>query len=356
MEGKIIDHIEFSLIKGVGSRRIKQIYEVFGDLGVPLENPELLVDTFGEGLYLAVKNRPSDLRKRAEEEYRKARQVGAEVVVLGDGRYPSLLKEIPDPPPYLYVKGKLPRRFSSLSVVGSRKFSGYGENITKKVVDLLVENGITVVSGLASGIDSIAHSRCVEKGGFTVAVLGSGIDQVFPPENRKLYRLIEENGCILSEFPVGTKASRYTFPQRNRVIAGLSYGTVITEAGEKSGALITARYSNEYGRVVFSVPTNINNPYGRGSNLLLKEGAVPLVSPEDIFEHLPYLKGKGKREERITELDGVQERIISLLNAPIHVDLLAEKVGMPVSELTVVLFQMEMEELLSVKDGIVYRV
>jgi len=351
----IIDYIEISFIKGIGNRKIKQIYETFGTISLPLKEPEILKENFGENLYKLIKNRSGNLRKKAEEEYKKAESIGAYIVTLEDDKYPSLLKEIPDPPPYLYIKGQFPVKGECLSVVGSRKFSGYGKVITGKVVDTLVENQITVVSGLASGIDSIAHFRCLERGGFTVAVLGNGIDLIFPYENRKLYSLIEEKGCLISEFPIGTKANRFTFPQRNRIIAGLSYGTIITEAGKRSGALITARYSNDYGRVVFSIPTNINNPYGEGSNLLLKEGAIPLIDPVDIFEHLPYLKGKSQINNPSQHLTSTEKNIMNLLSTPISLDLLAEKTEISINELLIILFNMEMKGLIYTQNGIVYR-
>ncbi|WP_456384229.1 DNA-processing protein DprA [Persephonella sp.] len=350
----IIDYIEISFIKGLGNRRIKQIYETFGCVSEVLKEPELLVDSFGYSIYRTVKNRPESLRLKAEEEYRKAEKTGAEIITLGDSRYPQLLKEIPDPPPYIYVKGYLPEG-DFISVVGSRKFSGYGEEVTRKLVDTLVENGIVVVSGLATGIDSIAHSMCVEKGGLTVAVLGNGIDLIFPPENRRLYSRILDSGAVISEFPVGTVASRFTFPKRNRIIAGLSTATVVTEAGEKSGALITAGLANDYGRTVFTVPTNINNPYGKGNNILLKEGAVPLTRPEDIFEHLPYLLKRNEESNTASSLTQLEKQILGLINEAVPIDILAEKTGMGISDLTVVLFEMEMKELIRIKDGMVYR-
>jgi len=350
----IIDYMEISFIKGLGSHRIKQIYDTFGCVSKVLQEPELLIDTFGYGIYTAVKNRPQNLRKEAEEEYKKAVKCKAQIITLKDSRYPFMLREIPDPPPYIYVKGFLPEG-DFISVVGSRKFSGYGEIVTKKIVGALVENNITIVSGLATGIDAIAHSKSIENGGLTVAVLGNGIDLIFPYENRKLYNQIIDNGAIISELPIGTKASRFTFPRRNRIIAGLSHATITTEAGEKSGALITAGFANDYGRTVFTVPTNINNRYGKGNNRLLKEGAVPLTEPEDIFEHLPYLLKTEKSKKTVNHLTEMEKQVLNLITVSLPIDVLAEKTGIDISSLMVILFEMEIKELIRIKDGIVHK-
>ncbi|WP_457639395.1 DNA-processing protein DprA [Persephonella sp.] len=351
----IIDYIELSFIKGLGPRRIKQIYESVGSIKQVLEEPEILLDSFGENLYRIIKNRPADLRKKAEEEYQKAVKAGAQVISLENKNYPELLKEIPDPPPVLYIKGVLSAQQQFVSVVGSRKFSHYGKNVAEKITEELVNNGLTTVSGLATGIDSIVHKATISSGGKTVAVLGNGIDMVFPQENRRLYEEVEENGALITEFPVGTKASKYTFPVRNRIIAGMSYATVVVEAGEKSGALITARIANEYGRTVIAVPTNITNTYGKGCNLLIKEGALPLTQIDDLFEWLPYLKKESVQERKIDELSQIEKQILETAHQPVHIDLLAEMLSLSIQEITVILFEMELKELISVNDGMVMK-
>ncbi|WP_029520078.1 DNA-processing protein DprA [Persephonella sp. IF05-L8] len=348
----IIDYIEFSFIKGVGNRTLKRIYEEFGNLSTPLKNPEILIERFGKSVYQLVKDRPLELRERAEKEYQLALKKGFNLVSLADEEYPQLLKEIPDPPVYIYYTGKLPDD-KSISIVGSRKFSSYGKTITTKLAEQLVNDGICIISGLAAGIDSIAHYVAIKNGGHTVAVLGNGIDQIFPYENKKLYEKIIENGCLISEFPIGTKASKYTFPIRNRIIAGLSYGTVITEAAEKSGALITAKYANEYGRVVFSVPTNITNPYGRGNNILIKEGAIPLTEIEDIYEHIPYLNRNNFAEN--IQISEEEKKILNAMAEPVHIDTVVEKTGIPYDRLINLIFEMELKDLISNVDGMYIR-
>ncbi|NPA13483.1 MAG: DNA-protecting protein DprA [Aquificae bacterium] len=350
----IIDYIEISFIKGLGNRLIKQIYEEIGDISQALIDPYTL-ERFGEKVVNLIKNRPSELRGKAEQEYKRAKALGVDIITLDDERYPQLLKEIPDPPPYLYVKGVLKDTDRLVSVVGSRRHSRYGEEITKKVASFLASNGIGVVSGMAEGIDGIAHKQTLQEGGYTIAVLGSGIDQIFPYSNRKLYHRIVESGCVISEFPIGTKPSKYTFPVRNRIIAGLSVATVVVEAGEKSGALITANLSNDYGRVVFTVPSNITNPYAKGSNGLLKDGAIPLLQVEDIVENIPYLSSVKSVSTSPVSLSDTEEKILLSLDQPKHIDMVAEAVGLDVDSLMVIVFEMEMKGLVSLKDGVLSR-
>ncbi|SNZ09944.1 DNA processing protein [Persephonella hydrogeniphila] len=348
----IIDYIEISFIKGIGKSTIKQIYEEFADIGAVLKNPELLKEQFGQKVYLSIKNRDSSLRKKAEEEYRKASKKDIKILTLQDENYPSMLKEIPDPPSFLYASSEIPD-VPLISVVGSRKHTYYGKSVTREIVKKLVENGIGIVSGLASGIDRIAHETALENNGFTIAVLGGGIDRIFPYENRDIYTKIKKEGVLISEFPIGQKPTRYTFPIRNRIIAGLSAGVIVTEASERSGALITARTANEYGRVVFSVPSNINNPYGKGCNILLKEGAIPLTGIEDVFENLPYLDKK--ESPAYMDISDVEKLILDSINQPVHIDLLSEKTNIDTEQIIVILFEMEIKGLLTVENGIVVR-
>jgi len=349
----IIDHIEISFIRGIGNKLIKKLIERYGGISKILENPEILREDFGEKLYYLIKNRDKNLRKKAEYELKKAENLGFKVISIEDKGYPEILKEIPDPPSYIYLSGNFPEDLQLVSVVGSRKHTVYGKSVTRKIVNSLVENGIGVVSGLASGIDRIAHETALENNGFTVAVLGGGIDQIFPYENKDIYKKIRDAGLLLSEFPIGQKPSKFTFPVRNRIIAGLSIATVVTEASEKSGSLITAGYANEYGRVVFSVPSNITNPYGKGTNNLIKDGAVPLLDVEDIYGNIPYLR-KNKKEPEY-KLDKIESTILKLCSSPIHIDLLSEKSGIKIDDLMIKLFEMEIKGFISIDNGIVLR-
>ncbi len=349
----IIDYIEISFIKGVGNRIIKKFVENYGSISQILENPEIIREEFGEKLYQLIKNRDKNLRKKAEDQVKKAENLGFKILSIEDDGYPDTLKEIPDPPAYIYLSGSFPQNIQLISVVGSRKHTVYGKSVTKKVVKSLVEDGIGVVSGLASGIDRIAHETALENNGFTVAVLGGGIDQIFPYENKDIYKKIRDKGLLLSEFPIGQKPSKFTFPVRNRIIAGLSLATIVIEASEKSGSLITAGYANEYGRIVFSVPSNITNPYGKGTNNLIKEGAVPLLGVDDIYENVPYLmKSKIKNEYRPNKTESI---ILKLSSSPIHIDLLSEKSGIKIDDLMIILFEMEIKGIISIDNGMVLR-
>ncbi|MDQ7056920.1 MAG: DNA-processing protein DprA [Persephonella sp.] len=349
----IIDYLELSFIKGVGKKTVKKLQERFGTVSYVLQNPEIVKEEFGENLFYLLANRKSSYRERALREIEKAEKMGIGYTTLEDYNYPPLLKEVPDPPPFLFFRGNLIWDKPLISVVGSRKCSVYGRSVAVRIAEYLVENGIGIVSGMASGIDAVVHGVSVKRGGYTVGVLGGGVDYIFPPENRKLYKDVEERGCLLSEFLIGTKPSKYTFPVRNRIIAGISYGTVIVEAGEKSGALITARFANDYGRVVFSVPSNINSPYGKGSNILIKEGAVPVIEIEDILENLPFLKsGREKEDVNLSEIEKI---VINAVPEPVHIDVVSERTGISVDKLYVILFDMEIKGLITFDNGMVIK-
>ena len=213
-----------------------------------------------------------------------------ETLTLNDLRYPTLLKEISDPPRVLYVQAtNLPLSCArTIAVVGTRRVTPYGESVTKSLTRALVEKGFTIVSGLASGVDTIAHQTALACGGRTIAVLGSGIDIIYPPSNARLYREISlaKGSAIVSEFPPGVRPAREQFPRRNRIISGLSLGVVVIEGDERSGTLITARLAAEQGRDVFAVPGPVTSPMSRAPAILLKQGATLVESAEDIIEAL----------------------------------------------------------------------
>lgn len=349
---EILDYIELTLIKGVGSKTLKNLLEIFHTpQNIFSSSVEELSRYIPESLAERILKRDKGYRLKAERELILAEKKKINLIHINDKFYPSLLKEIPEPPIVLYCLGNLKILDRSIAVVGSRKHSSYGRVITERFSKDLVENGINVVSGLALGIDSIAHKTALRNNGKTTAVLGNGIDIVYPYENRKLFYEIKENGCIISEFPLGTQPSKYTFPKRNRIIAGLSYGIIITEAPEKSGALITANYGLEYNRIIFAVPTNITNQYGKGSNNLLKEGAFPLTDIEDIFNELSYLKQNIERET--LDISEEERKILNFLSKPTHIDDLALKTGLEVDNLIEILFEMEMKDLVLNENGII---
>ncbi|HSY53177.1 MAG TPA: DNA-processing protein DprA [Opitutaceae bacterium] len=228
-----------------------------------------------------------DLAKEEE----KIAKAGVEFVATRDAAYPALLKEIHDPPIGLYRKGGYTFEHPCLAIVGSRQATLYGQSVAKKLGAELARLGFCVVSGLARGIDTAAHEGALSVGGKTAAVLGNGIDIVYPPENLDLFRKIAESGAVLSEFPFGRRADKQSFAMRNRIISGMCAGIVVIESDVDGGAMITARFAGEQGRTVFAVPGRIDQPTSRGCHQLIRDGAVLVMGVEDILQDLNYLNG-----------------------------------------------------------------
>jgi DNA processing protein len=242
----------------------------------------------------------------AREEERMA-QSGADFITTRDAGYPKLLKEISDPPIALYRKGRYEFGQPNIAIVGSRRTTLYGQATAKKLGAGLAQLGFCVVSGLARGIDTAAHEGALSVGGKTAAVLGCGIDIIYPPENLDLYRRIEAEGAILSEFPFGRRADRQSFPMRNRVVAGMCEATVVVETDVAGGAMITARFAGEQGRLIFAVPGRIDQPTSAGCHQLIRDGATLLTSVDDILSELNYLDGL--RPQPIPEKPGAPSTV-----------------------------------------------
>ncbi len=282
------------------------------------------------------------------------------IVTLEDNDYPGLLKEIFDPPPFLYYRGKLDQsdRFS-LAVVGTRKLSGYGKQAAETIVDELTRNNIVIVSGLALGIDTLAHNTCLNAGGRTVAVLGTGLDKrsLYPASNRYLAeKIVAGGGAIFSEFPPGTPPLRQNFPQRNRIISGLSLGALVVEAGERSGALITARFALEQNREVFAVPGSIFSGVSVGPNNLIKQGAKPVTGAGDIIEALDLMRITSYIEnKKIMPGSPEEELVISHLGGePLHIDELIRLTRLNAPLLSSTLTMMEMKGMVKNLGGMQY--
>ena len=347
----IIKYLQLYFTKGLGNKTIKLLLDHFGSI-------ERVYNTsFGEIEQLTSRN-TADLvlreslknKIKAEKEILKAEKIGARIICYEDEIYPENLRNIPDPPAVLYVKGKLYKE-NLISVVGTRRPTEYGKKIAKILVKELVDNNILIVSGGAYGIDYLAHKTALENNGKTFAVLGTGIDISYPASNRKLFEQVAENGALISEFPIGTKPSKFNFPLRNRIVAGISQATVVIEAPEKSGSLITAKLANEYGRIVFAVPTNIDNHHGKGCNLLIKDGAVPVIDEKTIFEEIPYLYDK--KETSYIELDEIEKRVLDSINTSTHFDDLVEKLSLPIDQLITVIFNLELKNLIKNENGLI---
>ena len=282
-----------------------------------------------------------------EEELAKLKSRQVELLTIRDAAYPKLLKEIPNPPAVLYIKGELlPADELSVAVVGTRKISPYGRQVAEDIVRQLTGAGVTITSGLALGVDAVAHRSVLENGGRTLAVLACGLDSIYPASNRQIGESIAAgHGALISELPLGTPPLKHHFPNRNRIIAGLSLGTVVIEAAAESGALITARHALEQNRQVFAVPGSIYNPGSVGPNNLLKMGAKPVTSAADILEDLNL----GHLEEQIKtqEVAGDNEEetaILKLLTRePIHIDSIVKTAGLSASAVAATLTIMEMK-------------
>ncbi|MFA5524460.1 MAG: DNA-processing protein DprA [Tissierellales bacterium] len=286
-----------------------------------------------------------------------------EIITYLDERYPNSLRYIHDSPKVLYLKGQLlPEDEISIAIVGSRKSTSYGNWASEKIASELSSIGISIISGMAKGIDTQVHLGALNNKGRTIAVLGCGVDIVYPNSNRELYNKIQENGCIISEFPLGTQPLPYNFPQRNRIISGLSLGVVVVEATEKSGSLITAHHAMEQGKDVFAIPGNINSIFSQGTNLLIKDGAKLVMSVEDIIEEIPSLVKKYSKHFKAVELDHNQfsddeVRIIKCISEePIHCDLIAYRTGISVIELNSILTILEMKNVIKHLQGRIYTI
>jgi len=352
----IVDFIILSKIKGIGNIRAREVIQKYENITYLFESSyNEILDKFGKVVADNIIN--SDfklLKEEAEKEVEKADKNKINIIPITDDRYPKNLKEIPDAPLYIYHKGILPIPENAVAVVGTRKYSQYGKFVAEHFCKYLAENGINIVSGMATGIDTIAHKVCIENGGFTTAVLGNGLDIIFPPENRNLFFKIIENGAVISEFPLGTKPTKYTFPQRNRLIAGLSMAVFVVEAPSKSGSLITAGYANDYGRVVLTVPANINNPSSVGNNELIKEGASILLSPEDFKEHIPFLFS-GYKNIDFTDLSDKEKKILDIIKIPMHIEEIVQKAEIPYEEVMQTLFMLTLKGILSEENGFYQR-
>jgi DNA processing protein len=278
------------------------------------------------------------------EQYERS---GVRVVTRLDERYPRLLAEIPAPPPVLYLRGDLTERDTiAVAIVGTRRATAYGREVTDRLATDLAAAGVTIVSGLARGIDGVAHKAALRAGGRTLAVLGSGPDVIYPPEHRHLAEQVIEQGAVLSDYPPGRKPDGQNFPARNRIISGLALGVIIAEAPARSGALITADFAADQGREVFVVPGSILSETAAGGMRLLRDGARPIASAEDVLEDLRLLTGSRPEAAQLSlTFESEQERrLYALLTGDgQHIDDLAAALNLPIGEASALLLTMELK-------------
>lgn len=345
--------IALNTVLTIGGQRFANLMERFGSAQAAIgANKQKLSQVKGIGKETARRIGSLCDGQAVMREIQKAEELGVEIATKNDPSYPHALLNIQYPPPVIYILGRvLPSDAFSIAIVGSRKPSYYGTRVARRLSKNAVEEGLAVVSGMARGIDSAAHKGALAAGGRTVAVLGSGIDIIYPPENKKLAEEIRENGAVVSEFPFGTCPFPQNFPRRNRVISGLALGVVIVQAGETSGALITADFALEQGREVFAVPGEIGNPLSQGVHDLIKQGARLIEGIDDILEELRI---PAARERNLTDnagqegLSSCEKRVLTALGfSPMSTDDIVIATGFSAQTVTSALVRLELKRIVA---------
>ena len=349
--------IGFNLIKGIGAVRMQALIRHFGDLEVAWKAAP--IDLARAGLGSKVIERILQARQNVDLEklWAKIESQGIQILTWEDETYPQRLKEIEQPPPVLYIRGDyLPDDLFAVAIVGTRRITPYGRQITEELATYLAAHGITVISGLARGVDALAHQTALKAGGRTIGVLGSGVDKIYPPEHRALAEKMMGSGAILSDYAPGTPPDASNFPPRNRIISGLSLAVVVIEAGETSGALITAEFAAEQGREVFAVPGSILAPQSKGTNKLIQNGALPLLSVNDLMQVLDLTRmGEHKAARKIIPGDETEARLMSVLSEEaLHIDEIRKQSELPIEKVSATLALMELKGMVRQVGGMNY--
>lgn len=338
--------VGFNLVASIGPAKLRALIDHFGDLETAWHADVGALRQVGmdrRAIDNLVAARGSlDL----DQEMDKIERHGLTLLTWDDDAYPSLLHQIYAPPPLLYVRGKLlPEDEWAVALVGTRRATSYGKQVAHLLGQDLAHGGVTVVSGLARGIDGEAHRAALDAGGRTIAVLGCGLDQVYPPEHRNLAQAIVEQGALISDYPLGVRPEARNFPPRNRIISGLSMGVVVVEAGAKSGALITVEFAVEQGREVFAVPGNILSRSSAGCNRLIQDGAKMVLRVQDILEELNLTMVEQHVEARsVLPGDETEARLLELVSdQPLHIDEICQLSRLPIQQISSTLSLMELK-------------
>ena len=347
----------FNLVKGIGAARLQMLLSHFGDVETAWTASSSALQA--AGLSQKLVERFVQVRNSVNLNQLLADTLagGIKVITWEDSEYPVLLKEIDQPPPVLYVRGELAQEdIWSVAIVGTRRVSPYGRQVTEEIASYLAANDVSVVSGLARGVDAIAHAAAIKSGGRSLAVLGSGVDRIYPPENRQLAEKMMARGAIISDYPPGTPPEGTNFPPRNRIISGLSRAVVVIEAGETSGALITADFAAGQGREVFAVPGNILAPQSKGTNKLIRSGAHPLLNPRDVLDTLDMAHaGQQRKAREILPTDPIEAKLLEAIgHDPTHVDEIRNQTGLPIEKVSSALTMMELKGLVRQVGGMHY--
>ncbi len=349
--------VGFNLVKGIGPVRLEKLLNYFGDIRTAWLARSYQLQA--AGLNKKLLNRLIEVRNQVSLDKLEQHILnqGIQVLTWDDPDYPERLRQIAQSPYIMYIKGELlAEDIWAVAIVGTRRYSAYGRQVTEVLSHTLARHGITIISGLARGIDGIAHQAALAAGGRTIAVLGNGLDIIYPPEHRNLANEISRQGVLISDYPLGTPPDGSNFPPRNRIISGLSKVIVVIEAGERSGALITASYAADQGKEVFAVPGKISAPSSKGSNLLIKQGAHPLLDPQDVLDILNMSLLKEQREVRKTLPSDPKEAALYQVvgDEPLHVDEICTQVKMPIEEVTSTLALMELKGMVRKTFGMKY--
>jgi len=349
--------VGFNRVQGIGPLRLRALLDTFGSVERAWHASVQQL----RGAGLDSRSARNLVRARSEldldREMERIVASGAHVLTWETPGYPRLLMQTNAPPPVLYVEGDLREDDAwAVAVVGTRRASTYGLEVTRRLSGALARNGITVVSGLARGIDGVAHVAAIEAGGRTIAVFGCGIDHIYPAEHRKLAAQIAVNGALVSDYPIGTRPEGRNFPPRNRIISGLSLGVLVTDAGKSSGALITAEFAAEQGRDVFAVPGSILAQGSIGTNRLIQDGAKLVTGVADILEELNLtMVAEQTRARQVLPEDETEAALLRQLSAePTHVDEIRQKANLPISQVTSTLALMELKGMVRQVGGMKY--
>lgn len=353
--------VAFSRIIGIGPVSFRLLLTYFSDdvaAAWKASSTELALAGLGQKVI------DSFIKQRAscnpQKELERLERLRVSVITIKDRDYPTLLKDIPNSPPVLYVAGTLKKEDDqfALGVVGTRKASAYGRQVTEQFAKELAQGHVTVVSGLAHGIDTIAHTATLDAGGRTLAVLACGLDIIYPPENLNLAKRIVESGqgALITEFPLGVKPDARNFPARNRIISGLSLGVLVTEAPKQSGALITANFALEHGRDVFAVPQNIYSAGAGGVNKLIQDGAHLVTNVNDILFSLNLFMIPQQIEiQEVLPENAEEQTLLALLSHdPVHIDEIIRDAGLPTMTVTSTLMMMELKGMVRQVGGMMY--
>lgn len=340
--------IALSMLPDIGPVGSRKLLSVFGT-PERIFNSEVddLLSVEGIGVNRAKNIKEFSSWNDVEKQIKVMEKMGIKAVSFDDSSYPEMLREIEDAPVVIYIKGDIqPQDRYAIAIVGSRKPTHYGISVAEKISEELASMGFTIVSGMARGIDSLSHKGALKAGGRTIAVLGSGLDVPYPPENKVLMDNIARSGCVMSEFPPGTPPDKENFPRRNRLISGLSQGVLVIEATSNSGSLITAGYALEQNREVFAVAGNITSSTSEGTNELIRRGAILTRKAEDIVEELaPVLKGFIKLKDKVKiEVSDEEKKLCSLLSGePKQIDVISRESGLPTSKVLGILLGLELK-------------